>query len=84
MSTLSALSLPLAWMPGPWEIGLILVIVLIFFGVGKLPNVLGQLGSGVKAFKDGMKDDDEKMARAIDAEPGAARSKVTEADEVRR
>jgi sec-independent protein translocase protein TatA len=53
---------------GPWEWGVVLVIVLIFFGVGKLPKVLGQMGKGVKAFKDGMNhSDDEKMARAIDA-----------------
>lgn len=53
---------------GPWEWGVVLVIVLIFFGVGKLPKVLGQMGKGVKAFKDGMNPtDDEKLARAIDA-----------------
>ncbi len=35
---------------GP-EIIFILVIVLIVFGAGKLPEVLGQLGKGVKEFK---------------------------------
>ncbi|MBM75466.1 MAG: twin-arginine translocase TatA/TatE family subunit [Proteobacteria bacterium] len=43
-------------MPGPWELGLILVIILIFFGTGKLPQVLGQMGKGIKSFKDGMRD----------------------------
>ena len=43
-------------MPGPWELGLVLVIILIFFGTGKLPQVLGQMGKGIKSFKDGMKD----------------------------
>ena len=41
-------------MPGPFELIIILVIVLIFFGVGKLPRVLSQMGKGVRAFKDGM------------------------------
>ena len=69
---------------GPWEWGIVLVIVLIFFGVGKLPKVLGQMGKGVKAFKDGMnQDDDEKMARALDAEEAEVDAKVTEAEEVR-
>ncbi len=68
---------------GPWEWGIVLVIVLIFFGVGKLPKVLGQMGKGVKAFKDGMnQDDDEKMARALDAAEVEAEAKVTEAEEV--
>ena len=40
------------------DIAAILVMVVIFFGVGKLPAVLGQMGRGVKAFKDGMNDDD--------------------------
>jgi len=45
-------------MPGSTELIIILAIVVIFFGVGKLPAVLGQMGKGVKAFKDGMKDDE--------------------------
>jgi len=69
---------------GPWELGIILVIVLIFFGVGKLPKVLGQMGKGVRAFKDGMKDEDEaKMARALDAaEAEEMGARVAEAEEV--
>jgi len=36
---------------GP-ELIFILVIVLIVFGAGKLPDVLGQLGKGVRTFRD--------------------------------
>ena len=36
---------------GPWEIGLILVIILIIFGVGKLPQVGDAIGKGVRAFR---------------------------------
>lgn len=36
------------------EIALILVIVLIIFGAGKLPKVMNDLGKGVKSFKDGV------------------------------
>ncbi|MBI1308705.1 MAG: twin-arginine translocase TatA/TatE family subunit [Proteobacteria bacterium] len=36
------------------ELAVILVVVLIVFGAGKLPGVLGDLGKGVKAFKEGM------------------------------
>lgn len=36
---------------GP-ELIFILVIVLIVFGAGRLPEVLGQLGKGVKTFRD--------------------------------
>ena len=36
---------------GPWEIGLILIIVLIIFGVGKLPQIGGAIGKGIRSFK---------------------------------
>jgi len=41
------------------EILLLLVIILIFFGVGKLPNVMGDLGKGIRNFKAGLKDGPE-------------------------
>ena len=41
---------------GHWEIILILVIVLIVFGAGKLPKVAGELANGIKSFKKGLKD----------------------------
>lgn len=42
-------------MPGATELFIILLMVVILFGVGKLPKVMGQLGKGIKAFKDGTK-----------------------------
>lgn len=36
------------------------IIVLVVFGAGKLPQVMGDLAKGVKAFKDGLKDEDGK------------------------
>lgn len=40
---------------GPWEIGLILVIILIVFGVGKLPQVGGAIGKGIREFRKGQR-----------------------------
>ena len=39
---------------------MILLVVLILFGAGKLPQVMGDLAKGLKNFKQGMKDDDSK------------------------
>ena len=44
---------------GPLEIGLILVIILVVFGVGKLPQVGSAIGKSIRAFKDGQKGDDD-------------------------
>ena len=53
---------------GPWQIILILVIVLIIFGAGKLPRVAGDLAKGIKNFKSGMTDDEKDDAnKEIDA-----------------
>ncbi len=48
---------------GTSEILLIALVVLLFFGGKKIPELMKGLGKGVKSFKDGMKDvnpDDEK------------------------
>ena len=47
---------------GIWQIVLILVIVLILFGAGKLPKVMGDVAKGVKSFKSGLKDDETAEA----------------------
>ncbi len=54
---------------GPLEIGLILVIIMIVFGVGKLPDVGKQLGKGIRDFKkySSGADDEEKAAAAATA-----------------
>ena len=44
---------------GPWEFGVILLVVLIVFGAGKLPQIGNSLGQAIKNFKKGMKDDGE-------------------------
>ena len=51
---------------GPWEIGLILVIILITFGVGKLPQVGGAIGKGLRAFRQGQsgEEDEEEMSKS--------------------
>ena len=45
--------------PGPWEIGLIVLIILIVFGVGKLPQVGGAIGKGMRAFRKGQAGEEE-------------------------
>jgi sec-independent protein translocase protein TatA len=51
-------------MLGHWEIIAILVVVVIIFGVGKLPKVLKQLGAGVKEFREAADGSADKKADA--------------------
>jgi sec-independent protein translocase protein TatA len=43
---------------GIWQIVLILLAVVVLFGVGRLPSVMGDLGKGIKNFKKGLTDED--------------------------
>jgi len=45
---------------GPWEIGLIVVVILIVFGVGKLPQVGGAIGKGLRAFRRGQAGEEDE------------------------
>jgi sec-independent protein translocase protein TatA len=60
---------------GPTELIIILVIVLILFGVGRISKIAGELGSGIRAFKDGLSgDDDKKKAEDSPAEEKSDKS----------
>jgi sec-independent protein translocase protein TatA len=63
---------------GIWQVVLILLIVLILFGAGKLPKVMGDVAKGVKNFKMGMKEDDEDDKRAIASDAAEEHARVAE------
>ncbi len=44
------------------ELLLILVIVILLFGVGRIGKIAGEIGSGIRNFRDGLKGDEEKKA----------------------
>lgn len=55
---------------GPTELIIILVIVILLFGVGRLSRIGKEMGSGIREFKQGLKGDeaDEKPEMAAKAE----------------
>ena len=44
---------------GPWQIVLIIAVVLLLFGGKKIPELMNGVGKGLKDFKKSIKDDDE-------------------------
>jgi len=56
---------------GPMEIGLILLIVLIVFGVGKLPQVGGAIGKSLREFRKSSREEEETVTNS------ASESKAT-------
>jgi len=63
----------------------VLAIILILFGAGKLPRVMGDFAKGIKAFKAGMKEEEEPEATAAPAQvppPGASAASAAPAASV--
>lgn len=44
---------------GPTELIIILVIVVVLFGVGRLSRIGGELGRGIREFRSGLREDEE-------------------------
>ena len=69
---------------GPVELGLILLIVAMLFGVGKLPEVFGAVGKGVREFRkeSGMVTDKQEPAAGQITQQSSAPVQATTAPEV--
>ena len=42
-----------------WQILLIVIVVVLLFGAGKIPRLMGDVAKGIKSFRSGLKDDDK-------------------------
>ena len=64
-----------------WQIVLVLVIILILFGAGKIPRVMGDVAKGIKSFKAGMKEGEneeiEVSADEVESSKKAKRNKAS-------
>ncbi|MFY7779685.1 MAG: twin-arginine translocase TatA/TatE family subunit [Tagaea sp.] len=55
------------------EIAILAVILLLFFGAGKIPKLMGDLAGGIKEFKKGMREEmAETAAKPADPAPAPA------------
>lgn len=71
---------------GIWQIALIVVVVLLLFGAGKLPRLMGDFAKGIKSFKAGIQDGEAPPAtnqqNASASEAPADESKAIEKEGV--
>ncbi|MBK1658299.1 twin-arginine translocase TatA/TatE family subunit [Paracraurococcus ruber] len=54
-----------------WHWLIVLLVVLLLFGSGKISNLMGDLATGIKSFKKNMKDDEPDASLAESAPPAA-------------
>lgn len=47
---------------GPWQLLIIALVVLVLFGRGRISEMMGDFGKGVKSFKEGMSDETDRPA----------------------
>jgi len=59
---------------GPWEIAILLVIVLLVFGPKRLPELGSSLGKAITGFKRGIKDSEQEIRKAVAEESTVAQS----------
>lgn len=50
---------------GPLELFLIVLVILLLFGAGRVPGIMENIAKGVKSFKQGLKDDDGEKPKTI-------------------
>lgn len=73
---------------GPTELILILAIIIILFGVGRIGKIAGELGSGIRSFREGIsgeedensENSEEETAEEKSAEEESVEEKPTEGD----
>lgn len=51
--------------PGPFQIIIIVLVILLLFGAGKLPRIMEDMAKGINSFKKGLKDEDNADAPSI-------------------
>jgi sec-independent protein translocase protein TatA len=65
------------WTPGPLEIVIVLVIVLVIFGPKRLPDLGRSLGRGMREFKDSVTGKDKEREQLDAAEAAAEKPEPT-------
>ena len=63
---------------GPWEILLVLIVVLVLFGAKRLPELARGLGLGINEFRDAVDSSKKEIMDAVDSEQAIEKSKDSE------
>jgi len=53
---------------GFWQIAIVVVLVVLLFGRGKISSLMGDVAKGIKSFKKGMKDPTQDQSDSISSQ----------------
>ena len=68
---------------GPWQLVIIAILILVLFGRGRISEMMGDFGKGIKSFKQGMNEEEAKPAKRISHDAKPADEGLTE-DQVKQ
>ena len=57
---------------GPWQLIIIALVILVLFGRGRISEMMGDFGKGIKSFKQGMNEEDNAAVKSVDRIEGPA------------
>ena len=57
---------------GFWQIAIVVVLVVLLFGRGKISDLMGDLAKGIKSFKKGMKDPTEDQSKTSSSQDSSS------------
>jgi len=61
-----------------WHWLVVIVVIMLLFGRGKISELMGDVAKGVKSFKKGLADDDEAEPKPIESNSASMASETTE------
>ena len=53
---------------GFWQIAIVVILVVLLFGRGKISDLMGDVAKGIKSFKKGMKDPEQDQTKSVSSE----------------
>ncbi|MBX7514631.1 twin-arginine translocase TatA/TatE family subunit [Qipengyuania sp. GH38] len=62
---------------GPWQLIIIAIVILVLFGRGRISEMMGDFGKGIKSFKQGMNEEDAAPSKRIEHEAKPADEGLT-------
>lgn len=57
---------------GPWQLIIIALVILVLFGRGRISEMMGDFGKGIKSFKQGMNEEDKAPGKSAERIEGPA------------
>ena len=63
---------------GFWQIAIVVVLVVLLFGRGKISDLMGDVAKGIKSFKKGMKDPTQDHTETTSSETTSSENKSSE------